>query len=615
VTAGTAGLAGVLAHGLLALAVALALLASLSLLGFGLVPRRLLPGRAILSVPLGLSVGATIAGLASWLTGSLAGTRFVLPLLVLLLAGSARRLGEWGWACRRLGRRLAALARGEPLVASLAAVPPLLLLPQLLIPLVDSDGLRYHAALAKLFLLTGRVFLDPWDVHGALPEGGEMLFLAALRLGPPEATKWLHALFFLFVLSLLPLLVHRGRGSRRAALLAPFLFAAAPVVLAPAGAAFVDYFSLAHLGVAALLAGSGAAPLAVGLALAGAIATKWTAVPAAAGIVAWAWVSAPGTARRRPLLLLAALVLPAAVAAAPLMLRNGLATGDPFFPSGYGLAGRPIPGVSPDWRTRTVSFNSGTAGLLGIAWTDQEKGGRSDEVAGLQPLLGLVALPLAFRRKRLRAPLAMIVPTLLVLLLARPPTRLLIPAFFGLAAFGAEALLLLGRRLAPPLAVVACLPALLAAARLQFTLFGPADYLTGRLGREAFLARAVPGYRAAAFVNSLPPGGRVMALDFPALFYLSRPWLAEGTVNEPPLKVRLAAGDDADRLLAWLRREEVRFVVVTPGYGGGTDRALFPLAASLPEARAVAGLRNALRRVARLDGVDVFEVPGPFDRP
>ena len=601
-----------LGHGALVAAAAVALLLAMSVAGYGLLPTGLRPRRARLALPLSLSLGATLFGGLGWLVGTLGGTRLLLPLFGLMLAMALPRARSWPADVRRGVREGLALARTHPWLSAAAAVPPLLLLPQLLIPIVDSDGLRYHAALAKLFLLSGKVFLYPWDAHAALPQGGEILFAAVLRLGGDESVKWLHAFFFVATLVLLPALVHRGRRERGLAIAAPLLFAASPLVLAPAGAAFVDHIALFHLATAALLVSRRAPPAAVGLALAGAVSTKLTSGVAVLGIAVTALVL-ERTRRRaggRALAVAAAgLVLPAAVVLAPLALRNAAATGDPFYPAGYGLLGRPIPGLTPDWRTRTTHSESGTASLLGLTWTTAQTNGRQDEVVGWHPLLGLVAVPLAWRRTRLRPLLGLLLPLVVVPLLGRPSARHLLPALWGLAPFEAEALLLVAGRLLPAAAVAAAAPPLVAAASFLLGSFGPADYLLGRMGRSAFLARAVPGFRAAELVNAQPSGGRVMALDFPGPFYFSRPWVVEGIVNEPPLKTWLQAGDGADQLLARLRAEEIRYVLVTPGYGGGTRGSLLPLAGSRREAEAIVGLRGRLPLIGRVDGCDVYQVP------
>ncbi|HUK11979.1 MAG TPA: hypothetical protein VLW17_01655, partial [Thermoanaerobaculaceae bacterium] len=133
--------------------------------------------------------------------------------------------------------------------------------------------------------------------------------------------------------------------------------------------------------------------------------------------------------------------------------------------------------------------------------------------------------------------------------------------------------------------------------------------LLGGESRDAFMARTVPGWRAAQLVNAQPPGGRVMALDFPAPFCFDRPWIAEGLAVEPPLRVWIESSRSAADVLDHLRREDVRYLVVTPGYGGGTPQSLLPLADSRQSMQRVLGLRAALRLVGTADGVDVFAVP------
>ena len=100
------------------------------------------------------------------------------------------------------------------------------------------------------------------------------------------------------------------------------------------------------------------------------------------------------------------------------------------------------------------------------------------------------------------------------------------------------------------------------------------------------------------------------ALDFPAPYYLDRPWICEGFANEPPLRIWLDGGATAGELLAKLRAHRVRYLVVTPRYGGGSAHALLPLAATPPQLAALAQLKAALRPVWSRDGIDVFQVPG-----
>ena len=596
--------------GLLRLLLAAGVLVVLALVGYGAISagerlggRPARPRRADLALPLALSLGALVAGWLSF-TVALVSTALVPLAWAALLLASVRERHVLARDAARLGRRLRALLASAPVAAALLAAALLVLVPPLLLPLWDSDGLRYQVALPKLFLLEGRVVPYPWDVHAALPQLVGGLLLATLPVGGGESAKLLHAGFFVAALATLALLIHRDRRSRRAAVYAPLLLAVAPVAALPAISAFIDHAALFHLAVAALLLSRGRAAGAL-LPLGAAVATKTTAGPGAAALLLLAVARGPAGRRLRLALLGAAAF---AAAFAPFGLRNLASTGDPVFPVGHVLLGRPVPGTDPVRVRAVLDFRAGATAPLGIGWLPGEEGLALDDVAGPALLLGLLALPLLLRERLWRPLVALAVAELLVAGLSRPLPRLLMPLFLALAAAAGLAADRWLRRAATP-AVAALAAGTLAFASVPALGLPPAlGFLAGRLDRDAFLAGAVPGYRAARFVNGLP-GGAVMALDFPGPYYFDRPWVAEGVLNEPPLRRWLSAGADADGLLARCRALGVTHLLVTPGWGGGTPASLFPLARSRREAEAVVAFRARLRRVATVDGVDVFELP------
>jgi hypothetical protein len=292
----------------------------------------------------------------------------------------------------------------------------------------------------------------------------------------------------------------------------------------------------------------------------------------------------------------------------PFGLRDLVVTGDPFYPAGVGLLRGSVPGVSKeryDWATR---FSEHVAGPLGVAWGPSLASGRVDEVVGWHHLAGLLALGLAARKRELRLLAAPVTAYLALSLVFRPPARYLFPAWLSLAALEGIAVAAFWPRRARFFALAA-LPAAVASAGLLFGQFGPFAYLLGRESRGAFLRRVLPGFAAAGFVNTLPPGGRVMALDFPGPVYFDRPFLDEGVHSEPPLKGWLREEPSADALLARLRKHDVRYLVVTPGYGGGTRLSLLRVADRPQDAGPLYELRSRLRLAATLDGVDVYAVP------
>ena len=584
---------------------AIALAAACLLIGFSLLPRRT-RARARLGVPLAFSLGLTAAGCSAWLAGSVVGTRAVVPVLAVLLAQSLRTGRVCAAACRRWARTAALLLRSRPWLAAPIALALLAVVPQLLLPVTDSDGLRYHLALPKLYLLAGRVTLVPFEYHGALPQLPEMLYLVGLTLGRAETAAFLHALAFVAALGVVAACVHRGRATRSAALLAAFALAATPVAVTVAATAFVDHIAVFHCTVALLAAAAGAPPALVGIALAGALGTKLTTAPFAAGLALAVIAAAPRGARLRAAL---ALAVPAALVLGPFAVRNAAATGDPFFPLGRALLGLPVAGTSAATFAYAAGYHAKAPGFLGIAWGAAQGTSDPTELAGWHNLAALFALALAVRDRRARAFALPVAATLLLGLAFRPPTRYLLPMLAALAALGAMALARLRTRWAIAAGALAVIPSLATAVPFLLEYRHPFDLLSGRVDRAQFLARNVPGWRAAALVNAQPPGGTVMALDFPAPYFFDRPWIGEGLMGTPPLQEWVGGSGDAAGVLRRLAAEGVRYLVVTPGYGGGTPATMLPLAASPGALERVGELRAALVSIGSRDGVDVFFVP------
>lgn len=599
-----AGPLGASAAALLPALIAVVLIGWLLVVGTSLLPPRLRRGSGRWTAPVSLAVGALATGWLVFVVGSLTTTRVALTAAAALGVQALRAAPDAWRAVRGCVRHLWLLARSAPMAATATALVGLALLPQLVVPLVDSDGLRYHVALPKWYLLVGQIRFYPFDVTGAFPQCGETLYLLGLAAAGGEVAKWLHAGFFVGALATLALTVHGGRRSRTAAMVAPLLLAASPVVLAPAGAAFVDHIALFGLATAALLVARTRTALA-GWPLALAATTKLTAGPAVAALGLVALIQSPGGTRRR---VLACLAGPIALAWVPFAVRNVVHTGDPFFPAGSALVGRAVPGLREGAHEFAVRFHADVPGYLGIAWSPAIAR-HADEVVGWHHLPGLVALVIAVRVRRARPWVMLVVAYALLGLWFRPPTRYLLPALWGLAACEGLALGWLPRRWAQVTALAVAAPAAWWAIGVTSTASRPWDYLLGRQGREAYLAAVVPGWRAAGLASEVAGEGRIMALDFPAVYYLDRPWIVEGILHDPPLREWLRQSRTTDDLLARFHREEVTVLVVTPGYGGGTPRSVLALASDVREARVLTELRHRLERVGTVDGVDVYRVP------
>jgi hypothetical protein len=356
--------------------------------------------------------------------------------------------------------------------------------------------------------------------------------------------------------------------------------------------------------VAALLARYRARPVLIGLALAGAAACKWSVGPAVAGLLLLVWWR-----HRFALRPLAALVLPIVVALTPFAVRNTAATGDPFFPMGVGLVTGHVPGIDEDRHAYVTQIHREIPGPLGIPWGRSVGEVQGDEVAGWHLLLGLLALPLAVRRRGGAEVLAIAVPYLVVGLVFHPSIRLAMPLLWALAVTAAVVLSRVAGRLTPIVGAILVAPAVVTSWHVATSHGRPLDFLRGDITAEEAIQSAVPGRQAALLVNRQPSGGRVMALDFPAPFFFSRPWIAEGINNRPPLHRWLASGDDADEIMLKLHELEVRYLVITPGYGGGRPISLVAAGDSPEQHRVLAELRSRLELIGTRDQVDVYRIP------
>ena len=579
---------------------AVLLLCVAGMVGHAATPKRWLsfhPGLALLQ---GVSWGLTLVSLSVWLAGSIVGTSAVGWVVGILVVGSLVRAADWA----RLVVRALGLAKRKvnayPGAALALALPALWSLPSLILPIIDSDGLRYHLALPKLFLLEGEIFLYPWDVVGAYPQAAEMFYLLGLQMGPAEAAKWLH---FLIVCLGAAALVMMVGGRRSGGLLGSLAYAATPAVLAGAGAAFIDGFSMLHIAVAVVGLKRRVHPGAIGLALAGALWTKWTVAPAVAGCLVVVVLEAAKGRRWRSAL---AVLVPIVLVLAPVAFRNAVATGDPFFPIITGLSHGEVPGVDRELIETVSQRHRNIPGPLGIPWSTAIWEVESDEIVGWHHLLGMVLLPLLIRDRRARLAAALVVPYLIAGLFFHPSIRLAMPMIWGLAVV--EGIIL--DRLKPVVGtvlvlviVVPLLPNVGADAR---SVVGP--FVTGELSAEGVVEQLVPGAEAAAFINRQPEPGRVMALDFPAPFLFDRGWVAEGLVNRPPMGEWLEQTQQVDEIRAKLDHYDVRWIVVTPGYGGGRPESLLPVASTAEEAAIILNLRQHLELVFSEQNVDVWRV-------
>lgn len=209
--------------------VAATILGSCLLVGLFILPASWLPGQGWHDLPVALSAGVTAVGLVMWITATTLATWAALLAAGLLVMISLGKIPQAWRASVSLVRRVVPLMRRHPITAALILATIVLLIPQLALPPMASDAIRYHLAEPKLALLTGKLSFDPYNLTTGLPQIIEMLDLVTIAIDCAGAAKAIQAIFFMLNLVLLMLIVHRGRRTRRAAMLAPLLFAWSPV--------------------------------------------------------------------------------------------------------------------------------------------------------------------------------------------------------------------------------------------------------------------------------------------------------------------------------------------------------------------------------------------------
>jgi len=329
----------------LALALALAawrILAALGLvilaggLGKLVLPGLDLPPLACMAVEGALGLG--IFGLAFLAVGSLLG----LPAWLLWLAPVALLvlLREKSWAWLRQARELRLLwNEGGRVGRGLAVLLGLLFLFTLVLslaPQIDFDSLVEHLVMPNAYLLDGRVGPLPWIVFSNMPQNGEMLFTWAVALGGNQAAVVLHwAIGLLSMLGLLGYIHHKLDGRAAWVGASALLAGYSPVILL--GTAHVDWLEfLCGLGVLVCLdawrqSGRLKILLLAGLLAGLAVGTKYTAgAVLLAGLAVLAWQC--WQCKRNYLLAAYQFGLAACAAVLPWLVKNGLATGNPFYP-------------------------------------------------------------------------------------------------------------------------------------------------------------------------------------------------------------------------------------------------------------------------------------------
>jgi 4-amino-4-deoxy-L-arabinose transferase-like glycosyltransferase len=565
-------------------------LAGLSVIALALSPLELLRSWALVAIVVSLGVAGMVA-IARSARGPHAG-------------GSARRAVDLPRGALEIGLVCAIVAgTAFALIAALA-------------PEVEYDALWYHLDLPRQALDSGSLVSDRCEYVSYYPMGAELLYAYGLALGNAVIAKLVSfGVYLLFVVATYDL--GTRVGSRRTALVAAAVAALTPSVLWEGTTAYVDVtvglFLTLSLSSALRHVESGRiAPLALAGLLGGfALAVKTLAAIgiAAIALVVIAGRRAPLRARATSLALFGGLAL---VPALPWLVRAQVETGNPVFPSLYGVFGADdsvwTKSAADAYESALdrIGHVDGLTGLLKLPWDITM---HSSRFAGCIGVLFLMLVPLAFTRRpsRLLGMVALFAGAYVALWVSPPSSQQLrfllpvVPALAVVAAHGLEAACGLAAglhpraRAVPAVVVVATLalsiPAFTAIhdrdgeLTLTHVLRGaPADVVTGAESEADYLTRRLPAYAAA---RGLRQGGRVVALTDPYVNLYAAPslipdWslcipLAGARVGDARSEARALRRLGVDRLLVepGLRTEQGSLALVRKPPPAGTARVVY----------------------------------------
>jgi len=588
---------------------------TLACLGGGAAVWRLVTPRPVAGLGVAVAVLALGCGVLAAVAGALAVAGLLRPGALLAALAALAVLGGRAAARGRAGWHVA-VPRGARVPAMLVAVAACATLLVAVTPSPFYDQLHYHLAFPFQWLRDGRLTVFPRHAYSFFPATHGLLFayaLAAVGAGAAQAVHWW-----------LGALAVAGAGALAASLRGPragwwaaAILATTPAVLLLATWAAADLAVLLFFVAALLLlrlatrdAALAAAPalwLLTGALVGLAVGCKYLAgftVAVPVGVATLLARVPPGSMLRVRRALL--VVLGAALALAPWLVRNALATGDPVYPflpgaftgplTAHGMVDAArvaalIPGTAWEHPTASQVATLTTFGPVGDA------GAIGPWYLGLLP----AAAWAAWRGRRSFAPVLAAAAAVAVAGWAvGPPTgRYLLPALAPIAALAGAALQRLlaaagrpaRRWLGAALAALAAWSALggttpLELSRLACTL--------GRGAADEVMARYASYWPAVRIVNDrLPADARVLLVGESRAMYLERDVAVDDPFVTPLLVVLAEASTGAPAIAAELRRQGITHLLVN-------RQEAARIAALNGRAEYLAPLSPAAR--ARLDG-------------
>ena len=441
-------------------------------------------------------------------------------------------------------------------VLCVCAVAVLLTLPTGLKPAVFYDGLVYHLALPKYYILEGKITHAPYNFFSFFPQSIEMLYLTALAAGgeiAPKALNWFFAAVCFWGIHS----VASEIGGRRAGLWAVLaamgiswsLICAQILYIEPA----VSIFALASFLAALRLKEKSdiktcvAAAIAIGM-VAG---SKYNAAPFIAPVGLYVLIL---LAKSRSWKKIAVYTLVAAAVAAPWYIRNIVVASNPVAPFYFGsrfwtaeqvsryaaMHSKYALGHSPIY----IKILAPLAGFVFPHLFPQNIG------LGIAPLFAAIFIPFYKKRRDCLFPLGIFMWGALIWTFTSQQPRLLYVAEVFLVVAGAVALAEVEKNrvvkwVALTVLAISSMISLTEGIGSVNVVFKPWNGILLRESFDDYVSRRVPTYKAMRKVSELPrDAGLTLVAGETRTYYLNRPFIPITAWDINPLVTAAAVCED-----------------------------------------------------------------------
>ncbi len=589
-----------------------------------------------LPLSLAIRIGTGLASLSFVaVLGALAGQFWVAGLLVVSMA--AVGLGRSVQIVHAGGRTkwMEELRWSDVLSGACAGVVLLIGWLWATIPPTFYDELAYHLMIPERALATGSLPTYPWMFLTLMPHLSDLWLAWGMALGGSLGARAMHwsiwALCLLAGWALLESVCASAR-LRWGAFFVTAAVASSPTFwflgTLPFSETGLTFAVLSALMVVTAQVTGPARWLTLGLALGLACTVKLSGLTWAAGclliaiLLRWPWSA------------VAKATTVMAIIVAPWWTRAFLETGNPIYPMGYALfGGRPWSEMSEALLKGDLPapiFELGWSAALRLPWDlirRPELFGSASDVGWLPVLATLVVLmlPLVCRvvsvdsvhRWRLDVAALFAGLTGVAWLTTSTTVRFFAPGFFFSLIVVIACAFALGshapRVLAGILLMAACLGTVSFLNQHQ-AVFGAWRVALGREDREEFLARQVPYYEAARFVQThVPDSARLLFIGEARPYYFSREAVAPYPMDTHPLAAWVESAPTTEALVRRLGEEGITHIVLNVREFRRLHSRYHLLEFSGEHAdghaQRLLNLPNALTQLFAKNGVYVFAVP------